>query len=284
MTRFKGIIALDIDGTITVDHASINEKIICYLNQLIDEGWRLIFITGRTFSFAKPILASIQGDYFFASQNGAALYEMPHELCVKRHFLSIAILNQLAPFFRAQNCGLLVESGKENGDICYYNPSDFNAEELTYLAFRMQISPETWIPIDSFDQLPVKEFAVGKYFASEKSAQELAENILNVHRLGIIVIRDPFRPGFYLAHINAADASKGHILEEFKRLHHSKLPVIAAGDDYNDVEMLEKSDIKIVMENGPAKLHRLADIVAPPADELGIIEGLRRAIWKVSSR
>ena len=44
----KGIIALDIDGTITVEHHSIEPEVVRYLSGLAAEGWKMIFITGRT--------------------------------------------------------------------------------------------------------------------------------------------------------------------------------------------------------------------------------------------
>ena len=45
MSRFKGIIALDIDGTITVQKHFLETSVKNYLNELIASGWCLIFIT-----------------------------------------------------------------------------------------------------------------------------------------------------------------------------------------------------------------------------------------------
>ena len=54
--------------------------------------------------------------------------------------------------------------------------------------------------------------------------------------------------------------------------------VIAAGDDYNDITMLKSADITVVMSTAPTEILALADIVAPPAVEMGIIEGLGKAV------
>lgn len=271
--EFKGIIALDIDGTITIEKNRLEKIVNDYLNQLIDEKWRLIFITGRTFSFARPILSGLKGNYFFAVQNGAALFEMPSERLVKKHYLSTSLLPQLSAIYP-----LLVESGKEQKDICYYRRASFTSEELEYIDFRIQISPEKWISVDSFGTLKISEFAVGKYFATEEKAHQIAKKMRTIAPLNIIVIRDPFRPGYHLALVNNPNASKGHILEEFRQMHPSGLPAIAAGDDFNDLEMLEKSTFKIVMQNAPQKMHGLADLIAPPASEHGIIKALSEAI------
>ena len=124
MDKFKGIIALDIDGTITSSKDALEPEVGRYLNQLTAEGWRIIFITGRTYSFAKPILVDIEGDFFVAVQNGAALYEMPQEKCVKKNDLSTELLGRLEPLFQNEGTGFLVDRVKRteifvtiNGEI-----------------------------------------------------------------------------------------------------------------------------------------------------------------------
>lgn len=280
MGSFKGIIALDIDGTITASKDSLELTVGNFLNQLIHEGWQLVFITGRTFSFAWPVLKNIEGTFFLAVQNGAALYQMPERRCIDNNYLKLELLAELDALFKRSGCGLLVESGYENADICYYKPKDFSEEELEYIAFRIKISPEKWEAKTAFAELPLQEFAVGKFFASESSALEMKEKLITIFPLRVIIIRDPFRPGFHLGHINHRQASKGHALEFLASMYTGSFPIIAAGDDYNDVEMLEKSTIKVVMENGPEQLKQRADIVAPSVHQQGIITGLKQAIWK----
>lgn len=277
MRTFKGIIALDIDGTITTQRHTIEKLVVDYLHELM-EDFLLIFISGRTFSFARPILSHLIGHYYFAVQNGAALYEMPTVTQLKKHYLKAETIHTLDPLFANERGGLLVETGQERDDVCYYKPSDFEPDELKYIKKRISFSPETWVAVSSFDELDLKEFAVGKYFAPKLEAKKVADRIHQIPGFKVVVIHDPFRKGSHLAHINSSEASKGLILQEFIDMQPKKLPVIAAGDDYNDIEMLEKSDIKIVMKNAPKDMHHYGDILARPASELGIIVALKEAI------
>ena len=283
MKRFKGIIALDIDGTLTNARHKLELSVQNYINRLIKEGWCLIFMTGRTFSFAYPLLAGFRGNYFFAPQNGSALYNMPKEECLMKRYLPASILEKAIPYFQDLGIGLLVEAGREYGDVCYYKPDEFTSNELEYLDLRSQISLGRWEPLQSFSDLPLSEFAVMKYFATESQAVTLAQK-LSQSSLKVTVIRDPFRSGFYMALVNALGASKGDVLATFIALHPKGLPVIAAGDDYNDVEMLKNSRVKIIMQSAPAEMHGLADILAPPAESQGIIQGLEQGIWKALSK
>lgn len=281
MQRFKGTIALDIDGTITVERHKLNPQVALFLNGLIEQEWQLIFVTGRTFSFAWPILSSIRGNYLVAVQNGAALFEMPSQKWLKKHYLSHALIAQIEPIFREFDTGLLIESGKEKLDICYYKPSDFNEEELAYIGFRISISPEEWVAVEEFDTLPIADFAAGKYFAKESVAKKIVEKLhaIDQRPFESTLIRDPFREGGCVTHITIKEASKGNILNEIP--YYKEIPLIVAGDDYNDVAMLEKGDIKIVMGNAPKDLFSLADILAKPAAECGIIDALTTAMQRV---
>ena len=192
--------------------------------------------------------------------------------------MKVEAIHTLDPIFANERGGLLVEAGQERDDVCYYKPSDFQPDELRYIEKRISFSPETWIPVNSFEELDLTEFAVGKYFAPQMEAKKVADRIHQIPGFNVIIIHDPFRKGSHLAHINSHEASKGLILQEFIDMQPKKLPVIAAGDDYNDVQMFEVSDIKIVMENAPKDLHHYADILAPPASKQGIITALKEAI------
>ncbi|MBS0623201.1 MAG: HAD family phosphatase [Verrucomicrobia bacterium] len=279
MLKFRGIIALDIDGTITAERYTLSPVVTDFFNQLIKEQWGLIFISGRTFAFARPVLSSLMGSYYFAVQNGAALYHMPNVQQIKKHYLPGQALKELVPIFKEHGVGLLVEMGQEREDVCYYKPSDFSDEELVYVHKRRDLSYSAWVAVEDFAQLQITEFAVGKFFASKEKAEYLAKCIMDRLPYPTIVIQDPCRPGCYLAHINATGASKGHILEKFRVMQGSKIPVIAAGDDYNDMGMLQVSDVKIVMANAPKSMHAMADILAKPAQQHGIIDALKQVIY-----
>lgn len=241
----------------------------------------MAFVTGRTFSFAFPILSSLRGNFYFSVQNGAALYEMPSQKLIEKNYVKSFSLKDIEAIFSKERFGFLVESGKEEKDVCYYNPKNFGAKELEYIEYRKEISPERWQAVESLQEITLAEFSVGKFFAAKDKAQEIAEKIHKIQnqKFNIVIIQDPFHPGGYLAHVNQFKASKGKILEKLK----NKVPLkIAAGDDLNDLEMLEGAEIKIVIKNSPDTLLRKADILAEGPEKGGIINALQEAIERCS--
>ncbi len=115
MNTFKGIIALDIDGTITVQKHQLEESVNTFLNHLIANGWLIAFVTGRTFSFAWPILSKLQGEFFFGVQNGAALYEMPSGKLAVKHSIERKYLRPLDDLFFSIPVGYWLKVDERTG-------------------------------------------------------------------------------------------------------------------------------------------------------------------------
>ena len=98
-------------------------------------------------------------------------------------------------------------------------------------------------------------------------------------------VKDPFKEGYFVAQATHPLVNKGQALQSFKSAIAAFPPlVIAAGDDENDRSLLAVADVKIVMGSAPYSLLKIADIVAPPATEDGIIAGLETALRNWVSR
>ncbi len=274
----KGIIALDIDGTITVEHHSIEPEVVRYLSGLAAEGWKMIFITGRTFHWGYSVLRFFPFPYDFAVQNGAIILEMPTRRIVSKKYLHSSIFPVMDSICKEEPGDYIVYAGYEHGDRCFYRPERFDPPLLDYLKQRTRQFEETWIPVHSFADLEVQEFPSVKYIGLNPSAQRIAQKIEEHLGLHVPLIRDPFNAEYYVAQATHALVSKGHAVMDFKKIIGCTGPVIAAGDDNNDRTMLAVADAKVVMASAPQDMLAMADVIAPPATERGIIAGLTEAI------
>ncbi|MFI0435652.1 MAG: HAD family hydrolase [Parachlamydiaceae bacterium] len=278
----KGIISLDIDGTLTTQAHEINRCVIDALSQRVLEGWKIIFITGRPFQWAESALRDFPFPYAIAVQNGAVLVEMPQRQIVAFHPLNPDCLAAFESICQEFATDLVVYSGIENDDWCYYRPSSFPPLQLPYLLSRASFLGEKWRPLDSFSDLPISRFTSIKFFTTSQCALSLSERIEQTLGMHAPPNRDPFNSDYFVIQVTHPKANKGSILKEFIKMTGITGPVIAAGDDYNDYTMLVEAHMKIVMANAPPGLLKLADIVAPPAAEMGIIQGLDEAIFRLN--
>jgi hydroxymethylpyrimidine pyrophosphatase-like HAD family hydrolase len=91
-------------------------------------------------------------------------------------------------------------------------------------------------------------------------------------------IREPFVTDGYLLLVTDQSASKGLSLSDLFKIKGRGQRVIAAGDDENDLSLLEIADVKIAMAHAPEILRAKADFIAKPTHELGIIHALQIAL------
>lgn len=273
----KGTIALDIDGTLT-DSDHLPPNVIAYLKSLAENGWRLIFITGRTFQSGYRTLNTLPFTYYFAVQNGAIILEMPSRRIVSKKYLDRSIFYEMEKICREEPSDFVIYSGYENQDQCYFRPQNFSPELMGYLNRRIKTYQETWHPLKSFQDFPLESFPSIKCFGLYPSAKALSKKIEEGLGLHVPVIRDPFGTDYYVVQATHPKISKGEALKDLIALTGERGKVIAAGDDYNDVPMFIAADVRIVMATAPQDLLEQADIVAPPASEEGIIIALEAAV------
>lgn len=281
---YKGIIALDIDGTITAESHSIDLQVVEYLYSLYQEKWMLVFITGRPFSWGWSVLRHLPFSYFYAVQNGATLLSMPSGTVLKQKLLDKDILPKMDLICEDEHTDFIIYSGYEHGDICYYRPERFSDELNQYLQRRSGSLKEKWQPVESFDHLSLNHFASLKCFAKDDQAHRLANRIESAIGLHVPLNRDPFDFNYYVIQATHPEATKGGVLSYMKQLTGIASPVIAAGDDGNDLTMLQEANYKIVMQTAPEEIRKIADLIALPATENGIIEGLKQGIIEVLRR
>lgn len=274
----KGIIALDIDGTITSNHQDLDPEVSKFLKYLCVEGWILVFITGRTFLWGYEVLKHLDFIYYLAVHNGVTICEMPSGNIIFRKLLNSKCLSLIDEVFFHKKTDYIIYAESSYGPVCYYRPEYQTPELLKYFSERSAHFKENWVALQSYEDLPIKDFSALKFFASEKEAKMISSELdrLNLHAP---MIRDPFDSDYYVIQATHREVSKGHALKQLKQILGAQQKIsIAAGDDNNDASMLDVADIKVVMATAPENLLQGAHIIAPPADKKGIIVGLKKAI------
>lgn len=276
----KGIIALDIDGTLTPEVHAVPPQVIDYLSSLVKNGWKIIFITGRPFRWSYATLQGLPFTYVLAVQNGSLLVELPSKEIIIRKYLSKDIIPKMTEICARFGTDFVIYSGMENEDICYYRPQKMSPVLLHYVQKRTVALGEKWQAVDSFHELPVEAFSSVKCFADEPQAFDLSQAI---EQLGLHAPpnRDPYDLNYFVIQGTHHEATKGIALQNYAKRFDAQVPIIAAGDDYNDLSMLIVADVKVVMANAPNSLLDIADVIAPAALDNGIIEGLAKAIKKL---
>ncbi|MBI3236962.1 MAG: HAD family phosphatase [Chlamydiales bacterium] len=274
----KGWIALDIDGTITDELYSLPEEVSSYFHSLHERGWRFVFITGRMFSLAFRALDSLDFPFLLAVQNGADILQMPDRKLLFRNYLPSSTIPLLEDVYSRAQEDFIIYAGYDHRDFCYYRPHRFSSELIPQLDKLKSLSSEPWKAVDSFSFTEGHTFPLIKCLGKERAMRDVHEALKNQEGISTTFIRDPLSKGFFFNLVTHEEANKGSTLKNVLSLFGNQEVVIAAGDDRNDISMLDVADIAIVMGSAPLEMHSQADILAKPASENGIIEALEKAI------
>jgi hydroxymethylpyrimidine pyrophosphatase-like HAD family hydrolase len=273
----KGWIALDIDGTITLDKYSVPKEVSHFFHALYKKGWQFVFATGRPFAFATVALSDFDFPYILLPQNGSMAIEMPKKNTLFKSYIPSSSLALMESAFEGLQSDFLIYAGFERGDICFWRPKRFPEEELAYVLDLQTRQKESWQEVKDFDHLPMDSFPLIKCFGSEMRMCHLIDRLKKEKKFEIAKIRDPFNEKITLLLITDIHASKGKSLTKLFKQRGRGPRVIAAGDDENDLSLLSVADIKIAMAHAPLSLQESADFIAPPTKEFGIIKALEIA-------
>jgi hypothetical protein len=264
-------IALDIDGTITKERNFIPQPVLSFLEEVAKEHM-LMFITGRSYAFALPMVQNLTFPFFWASQNGAMIFQMPKKTLVYKQYLTPEDLLSVEEASNTYHCSFVLYTGFE-GIEDYFKTPLLDKESVRNI-IEPPVKPLKEIHL--FDK--VSNVSLVKCTGPYAVLQEV-QAFLQKKQLSCFLISHPFVEECYFLLVTHQDVDKGKAIKNLLSLQNkSNMQIIAAGNDQNDLPLLEAAHIRIVMEDAPKNLLQKATIVAPAAEKFGIIQALQQAL------
>ena len=273
MHKTKGIIALDLDGTLLNSKKELSEGNLAALKKAADAGWEIVPTTGRFYGGMPDFIRGLPFVHYAITINGAyvedllegnEIYtaEMPYEQAID----IMKYLDKLPVIYDCymDNDAFMTESLKAKVDEIVENP----CIRKMFYDLRKPV-PE------------LKEFLVNRgqdvqkiqFFTKDANLRlELLEELPKVFENIAVSSSSPQN-----IEINQAKATKGLALvalAEYLGLDRSK--TIAMGDGLNDISMLEEAGIGIAMANGCDEALTAADWVTGHCDEDGVAKAIEK--------
>lgn len=273
----KVVFASDIDKTLTDERHIIPDEVVVYLEELYKKGWEIVLLTGRTFSFAMMSVEKMSFPFYLAVQNGAEVLKMPEKEIVFQTFMKNSIASQVDRIYHHYEEDFLIYSGLEMGDFCYYRTSKFSPFYLDYLEKLKKISAADWVEISSLHDIKQSGFPLIKCLGPHFSLEKIRGKLLDDKSVASTLITDTVDSSLSILLLTHTEVDKGSVLKKMKEKYQWNCKVIGAGDDNNDITLLQAADIGIAMKTGSKDLQMHADIIANSSFELGILEALEKA-------
>ncbi|MTI80511.1 MAG: HAD family phosphatase [Firmicutes bacterium] len=264
MSYYK-LIAVDMDDTLLDSNLNISSRSMDAVRRVQEKGIHITLSTGRMFSSVKPYAKKLGIDLPLITYQGAM---------VKSALSEEVLLHRPVPLELARQ---VVAKIKEYGyNINVYVDDKLYVEKITPEAeMYARISGIKAHPVGDLLEFlqhpPTKVLAVAK----EPEIDKLEKDMRPLFDQQLHITKS--KPQFL--EFSHPRATKGHALAMLaERYGVEQKQVMAIGDGYNDVEMLDYAGLGVVVGNAREEIKKLADHVAPSNDEDGVADTLERFV------
>ena len=289
------LLALDLDGTLLNSRGELSERNLGAIRAARVRGVRVALVTGRRFRDARPLALELGLDVPVISHNGALTKHARTLETVAVKLLPLAAARAVLSLGRASGADALVSDDAEGaGVLVYDHMSDNNPALAKYVAWARRIHGEEAeeavrrVPDleEYLDHAPVHV----SFSGGVERMRRFEERLLKELGASVKVLSTVYpKLDFALLDVLHPEVSKGVGVEAAAReLGLSREEVMAVGDNFNDLEMLQYAGTGVLMGNAEASLRALvADLphYHPTAtnDEDGVALAIERFILSLES-
>jgi Cof subfamily protein (haloacid dehalogenase superfamily) len=273
------LLVLDIDGTLLNSEDIVTPKVKDAIAQARDMGVSVALATGRRVGSTRAVVDEIGIMLPIVTFNGAlvwdtareeAIHELPFSPPVISRVIELCQRYDIAPvFLQGPAYGEHIYVPKAGGNLPSYLDwfLDPRRSEVAELSYDELINVPGVLTIDVFGpeqplqalSRDIAELEVQVYDVGEVSPQTDPPNwALNVHMPG------------------ASKAAGVQILAQ--ELGCTMQDVVAVGDGYNDLPLLEAAGTGVAMGNARDEVKALADAVVTGHDDDGVAEAIERFV------
>ncbi|MDT4966178.1 MAG: hypothetical protein QOJ64_915 [Acidobacteriota bacterium] len=258
------LLALDLDGTLLNSRGELSVRNLEAIGAARSAGVRVALVTGRRFRDARPLALELGLDVPVISHNGALTKHARTLETVSLSLLPLDAAHEVLRIGRANTADALVSDDPHGaGLLVYDHVSDDNVAVARYIAWSRRIHGDEaeesvrQVPdlSDYLDHAPIHVTFSGnveRITALKASVEgELGER---VKALSTVYPKMDFA----LLDVLHPKVSKGAgVAASAKEEGVSRAEVMAVGDNFNDLEMLQFAGTSVLMGNAQAALREL---------------------------
>jgi Cof subfamily protein (haloacid dehalogenase superfamily) len=271
------LLAVDLDGTLLNPQFQISPADRNALAHAHGSGVEVVVATGRRHTFALPIVEMLGIDVWMITSNGAITRHI-HGQTFHRDMMPAATCRRLCQAmqeFRGNT--VLTFDKEERGALVLEHMNDLEASIQRWLEKNLRYI-EFVVPVqDALVTDPIQAMFCGPIARMQQALAALADSGLGDE---ITVLRTEY-PARDLSIVDVLNqgCSKGHALARWAA--HRGVPheqIMAIGDNYNDVEMLECAGYPFIMGNASEELKSRGWAVTLGNDQCGVAAAVEQVL------
>ncbi len=259
------MVAIDMDGTLLTPELRISRETIETVRKVIDLGVIVTLSTGRMYPAALPFALELQLDVPLITCNGALIKCSRTGREYHKKALSTEHCMEILEYCISSDLNLSLYKDDE-----IYTSGAYN------LPIHEEIDKSEPRVID--DLKSAVDDSIIKIMISSRNKSALEYHSETIYKTYKDMLNIYFSLPWFTEVVHK-EANKSHALEYLSR-HYGikKEEVIAIGDNFNDIDMMQYAGLGVAMGNAPDYLKEAADYVTLSNDEDGVRHVLERFI------
>ena len=271
------LIAIDIDGTLLNTQSTITERNYSTLKKAISQGIIVALCTGRSYFMAQKVVGEFDFELPLVLHNGAEIVNSSDGQMIEHWPLAQEVARQgviLMKQFSLEPIVYDFHEGKHK--LVYESINPTNEAYVRYMSTKESILHKTDDLISYIDHNPMQLVAIHQESIIRNAMPILKNHIdANVFTSGRL-----FNLEYWFLEVLQSGASKAAAVEHLAKLHNiDKKEIMAIGDNFNDLEMMEYAHLSIAMKNAPDEVKAVADFVTESNNDDGVAQAIERFVF-----
>ena len=267
------LIGIDVDGTLLDSRGHLPDDNRDAIFEAVAAGIHVALVTGRNYPFARPVAETLPESMTLIVSSGAVERAMDGTVLARRLLdrrIAETVLEATRPY---RDHAALIFDRDDSNQIVFETMNWEHPGRKHYWLRNQHLIGQT-IPLeDALVEDPIEVMFNG----AATAMRTLTDSLRREARDFAVSLTEYVHRDFSLIDVTAPNATKGHALAwRAEQLGLGRDEVMAVGDNFNDLEMLEYAGTPVVMANAVEGLKRPGWLVTRHQDDAGLARAIRR--------
>jgi hypothetical protein len=267
------LIGIDVDGTLLDSDGRLPPENRDAVRAAVAAGIHVALVTGRSYPFARPVATDLPPALSLIVSNGAVERTMDGAT-VARRLLDRGVARAVLDATRAYRDAAALIFDRDAERQVMFETMDWEHPGRQKYWSRNNAHIAKAVPLE---QALVEDPIQVMFNGAVDAMQALAAALRRDAKDYAVSLTEYVHRDFSLVDVTAPDATKGRALAwKAEQLGLARHEVMAIGDNFNDVEMLEFAGTAVVMANAVEGLTRRGWCVTGHQDDAGVAAAIYR--------
>jgi hydroxymethylpyrimidine pyrophosphatase-like HAD family hydrolase len=288
------LIGIDVDGTLLDSEGRLPDENRDAIHAAVASGVHVALVTGRSYPFARPVATTLPSSISLIVSNGAVERGMDGSTLARR-LLDREVARRVLHAMREYRDSTALVFDRDADRQVVFETMDWEHPGRQKYWSRNNSHIAQSVPLeDALTEDPIQVMFNGSVGAMRPLA-ELLRSDARLRSSGgqarvrpasegevleySVLMTEYVHRDFTLVDVTSPEATKGNALAwRAAQLGLTASEVMAIGDNFNDLEMLEFAGTPVVMGNSVAELRRRGWYVTGRQDEAGVAQAIARFV------